>query len=574
MADQLKTESVQDAAIVNSSASSTSPAPDHSNEVDTRALEWKPSMATRLAFSSLCVLALMAALDGTSIGVALPAIANALKGSAIETFWSGTSFLLSSTVLQPTFVSLSDIFGRRNVLLFSIAFFFAGALICCLAQNFTTMLVGRSVQGSGAGGVFALTEVVIADLVPLRHRGEYYGGMNAMWAIGSVLGPIVGGGFAGNQNAGWRWIFYINFPFIVVGTVLVLFYMRLRFKAEGLAQQLRAVDWVGSVLFIGSTTAFLLGLTWGGVIYPWGSYQTLVPLLLGAAGCVGFAVYEAYVAKQPLIPLVLFRGRTTVVCFFGTVITGLVLWCILYYLPLYFQAVKGYSPVISGVALFPQTFTVAPAGALAGGLITKFGKYRWSIWLGWGLGTVGLGLFCVLDVNTSIPGWIFLNLVSGLGLGFLFPAIATAIQASVASEHVTIAIAMFSFFRSAGQALGVAVGGVIFQNRMYANLLTYENLAGRAALLSADAVGLVEVIHTMPDGAEKDNLRQAYADSLRIVWAVCCALAGVAFIVSLWTKHHDLNQALDTKQGIVEGKKGGVGGSGGDAVSDPVEKSA
>jgi MFS family permease len=335
--------------------------------------------------------------------------------------------------------------------------------------------------------------------------------------------------------------------------------MRLRFVPKPLLQQLRAVDWIGSVLFIASTTSFLLGLTWGGVLYPWNSYQALVPLILGALGCVAFAFYEAYLANNPIIPLVLFHNRTTVVSYFGTVITGLVLWCILYYMPLYFEAVQGYSPVIAGVALFPQTFTVAPAGALAGALITKTGKYRWSIWLGWTLGTLGLGLFCVLNVDTSIPAWIFLNLVSGLGLGFLFPAIATAIQASVASENVAMAIAMFSFFRSAGQALGVAVGGVIFQNRMYANLLGYPNLAPFADSYSANAVGLIEIIRLMPEGTDKHDLKQAYADSLRIVWAVCCALGGVAFITSLLTRHHSLDQALVTDQSLVESKRGRSG---------------
>lgn len=164
---------------------------------------WKPSKATRLAFASLCILALMAALDGTSIGVALPTIAQALRGSAIEAFWTGTSFLLCSTVLQLPFVSFSEIFGRRNMLLLSIVFFFAGTLVCCLSHNMTTMLVGRSIQGTGAGGLMSLTEVIITDLVPLRYRGDYYGGLNAMWAVGSVLGPIVGGGFSGLGGATW-----------------------------------------------------------------------------------------------------------------------------------------------------------------------------------------------------------------------------------------------------------------------------------------------------------------------------------------------------------------------------------
>jgi len=397
-----------------------------------------------------------------------------------------------------------------------------------------------------------------------------------MWAVGSVLGPIVGGGFSGHGHATWvspplrrvhsnprifvvliysqRWIFYINFPFIGIGSVFVLIFMRTRFRPSNVSKQLREFDWVGTIVFIGSTTAFLIGLTWGGVQHPWSSYQTLLPIIIGVVGLLLFAVQQARFAAHPIIPLVVFNNRTTVVSYFGTIITGFVLWCILYYMPFYFEAVKGYSNVIAGVALFPQTFTVAPAGALAGALLTKTGKYRWSIWLGWTLGTLGLGLFCVLDVHTSIPSWIFLNLVSGVGLGFLFPAIATAIQASVASEHVAIAIAIFSFFRSVGQALGVAIGGVVFQNRMLANVRSYPSLASSAAFYSQDAVGLVEILRRMPEGDVKRDLTQAYADSLRIVWAVCCALGGVAFLVSLFTRHHDLAGALETKHGIDDNK--------------------
>lgn len=344
--------------------------------------------------------------------------------------------------------------------------------------------------------------------------------------------------------------------------------MHLHFAPTSLVEKLRAIDWVGSFLFIASVTAFLLGLTWGGVQYSWGSYQTLVPLILGAAGSALFVVYEGFAARDPIIPLVLFHNPTTVLSFVGTVPAGLILWCILYYMPLYFQAVHEYSPVISGVALFPLTFTIAPAAIVCGTLITKTGQYRWATWAGWALGALGLGLFCILDVGTSITAWIFITLVPGLGLGFLLPGLATAIQASVSSEHVAMAIAMFSFFRALGQALGVAIGGVVFQNRIYANLLSYPNLADNATQYSDDATGLVTIIQSMPDGSDKHDLKKAYADSLRIVWAVCCAFAGAGLLLSLFLKHYTLDQTLNTKQGVVEDKKSA--GSDGGQSSVPV----
>ncbi|KAJ5157742.1 uncharacterized protein N7482_008842 [Penicillium canariense] len=504
----------------------------------------------QLVFFTLAVLTLMAALDGTSLSVALPTIARALNGTAIEAFWSGTSFLLSSTVFQPSFASFSNIFGRRPMVLIAILFFCVGAIVAAVGDNFTYMLVGRTIQGVGGGGIIALSEVIITDLVPLRYRGQYFGILSAMWSVGSVAGPILGGGFA--EKVSWRWIFYINFPFIGVGAVFVVLFLNLKMLPSSLAEKLRRIDYIGTVLFVGSMSSFLIPLTWGGVSYPWDSWHTLVPLIIGAVGLLLFAFYEHRFATDPIIPPKVFQNRTSVVSFIGSALQGLILWCTLYYLPLYYEAVKEYSPILSGVALFPETFTVAPSGLVVGILITVTGHYRWAIWLGWAISTIGLGLMCIIKSSTSVAGWILLNVVPGLGLGILFPSLGYAVQASATSENLAIAVAMFSFFRALGQAIGVAVGGVVFQNRMRNNLLKYPALAPMADAYSQDAAGLVQIIKGMADGADKLDLKDAYTDSLRIVWAVCCAISGVALLFSLLTESYDIDQDLETKQGLRE----------------------
>lgn len=286
-----------------------------------------------------------------------------------------------------------------------------------------------------------------------------------------------------------------------------------------------------------------------------------MPLIVGAVGLLVFAFYEYRFAADPIIPPVIFQNRTATASFIGSVLQGLILWCALYYLPLYYEAVKEYSPIISGVALFPETFTVAPSGIVAGILITVTGRYRWAIWLGWTLSTIGLGLMCLIKSTTSVAGWILLNLVGGLGLGVLFPSLGYAVQASATADNLAIAVAMFSFFRALGQAIGVAVGGVVFQNRMHANLLTYPALAPMADAYSQDAAGLVQVIQGMADGPIKMDLKDAYTDSLRIVWAVCCGISGVALLVSLLTESYDIDRALETTQGLR-----------GSNAAEPVEK--
>jgi hypothetical protein len=307
---------------------------------------------------------------------------------------------------------------------------------------------------------------------------------------------------------------------------------------------------------VGSMTSFLIPLTWGGVMYSWSSWRTLVPLLVGALGLLGFCLYEAYIAPEPLLRLSVFGNRTVNIGYLTTTLHGMILWCLLYYQPLYFEAVKGYKPVIAGVALFPATFTVAPLATVTGILITKFSAYRWAVWLGWAISTLGLGILVLLKVDTSMPQWIFIDLISGMGLGILFPAQQFQVQAASSNKDMAFAVAMFVFFRSFGQALGVAIGGVIFQNEMVKNLQKYPAYASQAGDLAKDAAALVQIIKNTADGVRKLELRTAYTDSLRTVWIVLCALAAVCLVCSAVIKGYDLNVGLETEQGLIaEGKK-------------------
>lgn len=510
--------------------------------------EFKPTIRLVLAFGTLAVITLMVALDGTSLSVALPIMARALKGTAIEAFWAGTSFLLCSTIFQPSFAELSHIFGRKPLVMVALVFFLFGAVVAATANGFGSLLVGRSLQGVGGGGLIALTEILVTDMVPLRQRGQWFGIISAMWSIGSVTGPIVGGAFA--QAASWRWIFWINLPFIGLALVLVPLTLILAFKVSSLADKLRRVDWIGSVLFIGSTTSFLIPITWGGVSYAWDSWRVLAPLIIGIVGLAVFVVFEEYVAKEPLIRLDVFKNRTAAASYFETTLHGMILWCILYYMPLYYEAVKGETPIIAGISLFPATFTVAPAAMVTGIVISKTGRYRWAIWSGWVLTTMGTGILYLLDVNTTTVQWVFLNLVSGLGMGVLFPSMAFSIQAATINKDLAFAVALFSFFRAFGQAIGVAVGGVIFQNQLKKKLLTYPLLAPMAGAYASDASGLVQIIKTMQHGPARTQLIQSYAESLKLVWIVMCALAGLALLSSFLIKGFELDRALDTEQGF------------------------
>jgi MFS family permease len=373
----------------------------------------------------------------------------------------------------------------------------------------------------------------------------------------------MGGAFA--QNVSWRWIFWINLPIIGTGTIAIIVFLKLEKLPGHIVDKIKAFDWIGSVVFVGSTVGFLIPLTWGGVQYPWDSWRTLFPLLFGAAGLVGFGFYEYYLFRKaeasqdrnpidPIIRFTIFNNATMLITYFETVIHGIVLWGLLYFLPLYYEAVKGYTPIISGVAILPETSLVAPMAVVVGVVSSLTGRYRWGIWVGWLLTTLGSGLLILLGPDTTIAEWVFLNVAVSVGTGMLFPAMALAIQAAGRSKDAGHAAAFYSFLRVFGQSIGVAISGVIFQNQIKQKLLSYELLAPLADQYSKDATALVGVIKGMADGIEKTQLIKAYADSLDTVWIVMTALSAVAFFASLWTKGYSLTQEHNTKQGFHEEK--------------------
>ncbi|KAJ6000062.1 hypothetical protein N7481_000471 [Penicillium waksmanii] len=499
-----------------------------------------------LMLLALACLSLMAALDGTSISVALPVISEELNASTIEAFWIGTSFLVCSAVFQPVFSSFSDLFGRKPFVLLAITLFFIGAVVACIANDTLHMFIGRSLQGVGGGGIITLTSIVIADIVPLRHRGKYLGMLGAIWSLGTVIGPVVGGCFT--QKASWRWVFYINLPFIGIGLILVAWSSSFRTGKISVSSHWRKIDFIGIFLFTASTASFLIPLSWGGILYPWDSWHTLTPLITGTIGLCTFGAFECRIAIHPIIPPAIFSNRTALILFTECIALGLMIWCCLYFLPLYYAAVKGLGPIMTGVALFPETFTVAPAAVVIGLLINYTGQYYYIICIGWFLSTIGMGLLCLLNTNTKTIVWIFLNLVPGLGLGMILPAVALAIQASAKPENLAISVAMSTFFRGFGQSIAVAIGGVIFQNRMKSNLLKYPALETLAEEYSSDAATVVQTIQRMEDGQVRIDLQQAYADSLKIVWAFCCGLSGLILSMSIFTKSYDLNRVLVTKR--------------------------
>ncbi|KAJ5949494.1 hypothetical protein N7454_001078 [Penicillium verhagenii] len=516
--------------------------------------DWKPDWRVKCTFGIIALLNFVTAVDATSISVSLPTISNDLGGTATEAFWAGTSFLLASCVFQPIFSLASDIFGRKYVLLAAVSAFSLGSILAAVSHGLNLLLVGRCIQGTGGGGILALTEILITDMVPLRQRGKWFSIKFGASAIGTVTGPLIGGAFT-QSSASWRWIFWFNLPFCGMGLVLIPILLNLEKTPDcSLRHSLSKVDYFGCFLFVASLTSFLIPITWGGIMYSWSSWHTLVPLILGLAGLLAFAIYEASIPAQPLINLNVFNNATMVLCYFAIFLHGLILWAIVYYIPLYYEGALGYSPIIAGVAVFPECLTVAPVSIVTSIMVSKLGDYRWALWAGWPITTLGMGILCLLTASSTIPQWIFINLAAGVGCGMLFPSVQLAVQAAANNEFLSMAVTMTAFFRVLGQSVGVAVGGVVFQNRIQMQFGNHPELGSEVLKYAQDASSLVEYIKALPVGSASRILIQSlYAKSLTTVWAVMCGIAGVGLLSSLFVKKYTLNQSFTSKQGGSEG---------------------
>ncbi|PCG97108.1 Major facilitator superfamily domain, general substrate transporter [Penicillium occitanis (nom. inval.)] len=525
--------------------------PENTEELDVPefSLEWKE----KIVFASLMCTAFFTSFEAVGVGPPLPIIAQSLHGTSVQASWVGTGYFVGSSAFQPLFASFSHIFGRKIPTLTALLLFLIGTILCSVAHSMPLFLAGRVIQGVGSGGAIAMVDVLITDLIPLRQRAMYFGFVSLAWAFGTTAGPLAGSSLA--QKVTWRWVFWILLPFNVISILAVALFLRLRRKERELSEKFGEIDFVGSLLFIASTAAFLLGILFGGVQYPWKSFHTLLPLVLGAVGLVGFAFYEAMVPKHPVIPMELFASTTSAAGYLGIVTTGMTMWAAVYYLPMYYEAVLSYSFVMGAVALLPLTLTVSPAAVVTGGLVTKMGKYRTLLWIGWAITVMGTGLIIYLKEGMSPPQWIFITLIPGLGIGMLLSTMQIAVQAAAKEEYAALAAAMVPELRTYGQAIGLAIFSASFSNVVKNHLEQSVVLRDRAAELSNDVFTLVQTIKSQPNGAEKEALIKALWLGTRSVWIIITPILAVIAILSFFARDLNLDRVLLTEHVVPEETK-------------------
>ncbi|KAB5511479.1 major facilitator superfamily domain-containing protein [Coniochaeta sp. 2T2.1] len=503
---------------------------------------WKPCKEEYGVMITIATISLMVALDATILVPVLPQLTVDLDGTATQAFWAGTSYLLTSAVFQPFIAALSDLFGRREMLLLSLAFFTLGTLLCApIAWNFEILLAGRALQGVGGGGIVTLGQVIFADIIPLRQRPKYFGIVLAAWALGSILGPLVGGLFV--EQATWKWCFYVNFPFCALGFVMVPLFIKLKAEKLSFASKLARADWLGGFLFIGGMTAFLIGLSWAGVQFEWSSAQALAPMFIGLAAVSGAVVWEVYVANEPFLRTGICSSASAVAAYGLAFGQGFLLFCALYYMPLYFSAVRSHNPIQSGLDLLPVTVFLLPGSIIVSRLTTRFGRFRWAVWLGWTVTALGTGLFLLFDTDTPSAVWAAVFGVFGIGNGMVLTGVNVAIQAISQAENSGRAAAMYAFARALGMSIGVAIGGTTFQNVMSKKLAEF----GLPEAIAKNAEAFIHELRVLqPDDPVRVGAIKSYVQGLHGVFYVMMGVALACLVACFIIKGHSMDKPLDS----------------------------
>ncbi|MGW5688970.1 MDR family MFS transporter [Nonomuraea sp. NPDC003754] len=473
------------------------------------------------AMAGLALGMLLSTLDQTIVATALPAIAHDL-GSLSASAWVVSAYLLTTTATAPLYGKLGDMYGRRRMALIAMSVFIVSSILAGLAPDMGTLIALRAVQGLGGGGLVGLGSAGIADLVPLHERGKALNYSGAVFAAGSIGGPLLGGLFTDYLD--WRWVFYINVPIGLIALLLVA-----RFFTVAHTPVRGRVDLLGAALLVGAVTCVMLVTVWGGRDHAWYSAQILGLLAAAVVLLVAFTAVQRR-AANPVLPLGLFRARAFAVAVPASLVLGMLLLGAVVFLPQYFQAVRGMNASLSGLALTPLMLGVVVTMTAVGRRVSATGRYRAFPVAGAVLALAGFAALTQLDART--PAWLMAleMLVLGAGIGCAIQLLVLIMQNSAEPRSLGVASAAAMFFRSMGGALGTALFGTILVRR-----LTYE-LQQQAPALPGSAEEIAR--QAMSEGAAlppavHTTVSQAVADSIHVVYLWALPFAGLFLILAL-----------------------------------------
>lgn len=421
----------------------------------------------------------LAALDQTIVATAIRTIADDLHGLSVQA-WATTAYLITSTIATPLYGKLSDIYGRKPFFIAAISIFVAGSLLCTFSTSMYMLAAFRAFQGIGAGGLFSLALAIIGDIVSPRERAKYQGYFLAVFGTSSVLGPVIGGFFAGTDSilgvTGWRWVFLVNVPIGIAALFVVNHTLHIHHVRRD-----HRIDWWGATALVVGLVPLLTvaeqGRGWG-----WASGRSLTCFVVGGLGVIAFVLAERMMGEEALIPLRIFRDRTVSVSTAANVIIGMGMFGGIVCIPLYLQIVKGATPTEAGLQMLPMTLGIMIASIVSGQLISRSGRYKVFPVIGTALVVVGLVLFSRVTADTELWKTMLVMFLFGYGLGNCMQPLVLAIQNAVPPRDIGMATSSATFFRQMGGTLGVAV----FLSVLFSSVPGYLEKSLRTAVRTPD----------------------------------------------------------------------------------------
>ncbi|MGY1886131.1 DHA2 family efflux MFS transporter permease subunit [Blastococcus sp. SYSU DS0753] len=517
------------------------------------------------ALSGMLLAMFVAFLSSTVVSNALPTIITELRGTQNQYTWVITATLLASTASTPIWGKLADLFSKKLLIQLSIVIFIVGSMLAGLAQSVDTLIAWRVLQGLGLGGLQALVQIAMAAMISPRERGRYSGLLGAVMAVATVGGPLLGGLLVDTSWLGWRWCFYVGVPFAAVALVLLQRTLHLPVTKRAVT-----IDYLGAALLAAAVSALLIWVTLAGSSFAWASVETALFLGGAALAVVAFLVTELR-AAEPIVPLRLFRDRTTTVAIIASVAVGMAMFGSTVFLGQYLQISRGYSPTEAGLLTIPMVGGLLISSTVSGLLITRFGRWKSYLTAGSVLVVAGFALLATIDHETDMVLLSFFLFVLGVGIGMSMQNLVLAVQNTVAATDLGAASSAVAFFRSLGGTIGVSVLGAVLSNHV-GNLIRggLADIPGAAEAAAAGGgdIGLADLADA--PAPIQELIRISYGDATGRVFLISAVVAVVAVLavlfireVALRTETGDERQAAERSDAVridtdaIEGRDAG-----------------